>query len=181
MRNSKWLTLLIVTLYIFTVIISGAETRRRNTKLFTHKPAGRKLIISNLLALIYNIFNSNTSIESLNNLVTSFDTTVNSPGFIALDTFFNTIENGFDTYDAIGNGIEGVIDLSQKLKEKKEAQHNEEEDIVQEFKSSRDEMATKLTSIESKIKCRLFKLVTRRQPHQKMFPENCIIVLSTMR
>lgn len=183
MGNIKWSILLIVTLFIlFTVIISGAETRRRNTILPINKPdAGRKLINRNWLAPIYNILNSNTSIESLNNLVASFDTTVSSPGFTALDTFVNTIGNGFAMYDAIGNGIRRVLRFSQRLNEKKEAQQNEEEDIVHELKSSRDEMAIKLTSIESKFKCRLYKLVsTKRQRHPHIFPENCID-LSTMR
>ncbi len=117
LRESKWLTLLIMTLFMLT-FISGAEARRGiNHKLVTNKPAaGRNPIISNWLAVIYNILNSNTSIESLNNLMTSFDKTYNSPGFVALDTFFNLIGNGFDAYDAIGNGIRRVSDLSQKLK-----------------------------------------------------------------
>ena len=108
-----------MTLFML-IVISGAEARRGiNHKLVTNKPAaGKSLIISNWLAVIYNILNSNTSIESLNTLMTSFDKTYNSPGFIALDTFFNLIGNGFDAYDAIGNGIRHVIDLSQKLNEK---------------------------------------------------------------
>ena len=153
--------------------ISNILMEKSNLNIIVNKDTpGTRLI--NLSQLTYNILNSNTSIESLNNLTTSFDETVNSPGWTALDTFINTVGNSFATYDAVGNGIQRYIDRSRRKKAKKQdkrdEKEDEEEEIIEEIKSSGDDITSNLASIEMKLKCRLLKLATKRKKGLGLVP-----------
>lgn len=114
-------------------------------------------VLININSLIYRILNSNTTIDWLNNVTASFETTVNSQGWTALDTFVNTLGNSFSVYDAIGGGIERMLDRIRRRKEDKKKEEEDDDDnkeeLHEELKSTMEMMSTKLKSIDELMGC----------------------------
>lgn len=130
-------------------------------------------VLINLNSLIYRILNSETTIEWLNNVTASFQTTVNSRGWIALDTFINVLGNSFSIYDAIGGGVKRISDRANAKEEKKK---NEEDKDVQkelndELKSMAEMMNSKLTSINRLLGC--FLTISEKDNEYNSVNDDC--------
>ena len=75
-------------------------------------------MLSNIGILIFNetytVVNANTSSEAINNFFTAFINLFNSNGWVAVDTFVNTLGILLTSYDAIGYGVERNLNRKKR-------------------------------------------------------------------
>ena len=106
----------------------------------------------NLISILDNTLNSNTTFNSLDRVTAAFNTVNNSYGFIALAAVVNVIGNSAVVFDAIGNALErtreriiAAIDRSSKQPGPEEFQ-----DALELFTRN---LGKQLTSINSHFSC----------------------------
>lgn len=114
-------------------------------------------LLSNIGILVLNetftVVNANTSSDAVNNFFTAFINLFNSNGWIAIDTFVNTLGNSLSSYDAIGGGIARLETRKIRKKEAEEAEDDTKEKMIASF----DKMNNQLGSINKllrEINCR---------------------------